>query len=210
MSSKPLISFETLAEGHPYFFDTEEPPDWNAEFGNHRPVHLEIGFGTGNFLLEMAIREPDYNFVGMDFYHKGIRRVITRVDKLLIKNIRIVYGDAREKVPVLFKDGQLGAVFINFPDPWPKKRHGKRRLIKPQFVRTLSEKLVPGGVVRVATDDEPYAMEMLSYFEGEPTLKNKIAPMAFAPTREDTPRTKYEKHFINAGEKIYYLDFIKE
>lgn len=210
MSSKQLISFETLADGHPYFLDIDHAPEWKTLFGNNRPLKLEIGFGNGNFLLEMAIREPECNFVGMDFYHKGIRKAITRIDKLLLKNIRVVYGDAREKVPALFQDGELNEVYINFPDPWPKKRHIKRRLIKPSFVQLLSAKLAPGGEIRIATDDEPYAREILSYFEAEPSFKNKTGQMAFLHQREDTPRTKYEKYFINAGETIYYLDFVKE
>lgn len=210
MSSKQLISFETLAGGHPCFLDTDSPPDWQEVFENDHPLKLEIGFGNGNFLLEMAIREPECNFIGMDFYHKGIRKIITRIDKLHLKNIRIVYGDAREKLPRLFKDGELGEIYINFPDPWPKKRHIKRRLIKPTFVKLLADKLTPGKEVRLATDSESYALEMLDYFEAETNLKNNIGEMAFLDNRENTPKTKYEKAFIRAGEKIYYLDFIKK
>lgn len=210
MSSKQLISFETLADGHPFFIDTDSPPEWRSIFQNDHPIKLEIGFGNGNFLLEMAIREPDSNFVGLDFYHKGIRKIITRVDKLQLKNIRIAYGDAREKLPYLFKNEELSEIFINFPDPWPKKRHIKRRLIKPPFVRLLSEKLIPGKGLRLATDSEPYAREMLEYLEAETSLKNNIGEMSFLFDRNDTPKTKYEKYFIKAGEKIYYLDFIKK
>lgn len=210
MSSKQLISFETLAHGHPYFIDTDSPPDWPTLFENHHPIKLEIGFGNGNFLLEMAIREPECNFVGMDFYHKGIRKVITRIDKLLLKNIRIVYGDAREKLSYLFKNNELSGVYINFPDPWPKKRHIKRRLIKPAFVKTLADKLMPGREIHLATDSESYAKEMLDYLEAETTLKNNIGEMAFLYNRENTPKTKYEKHFIKAGEKIHYLSFVKK
>ena len=210
MSSKQLISFATLADGHPCFIDTDSPPDWPGLFENNRPIKLEIGFGNGNFLLEMAIREPECNFVGMDFYHKGIRKVITRIDKLCLKNIRIVYGDAREKLSYLFKNGELNAIYINFPDPWPKKRHIKRRLIKPAFVKLLADKLIPGKEIRLATDSESYAKEMLEYLEAETSLKNNIGEMAFLDNRENTPKTKYEKYFLNAGEKIYYLDFVKK
>ena len=99
MSLKNLISFGEIAESNPNFIDIDYEPDWKAVFGNTNPLNLEIGFGVGNFLIEMAIREPDENFIGMDFYHKGIRKVITRIDRYQVPNIRIVYGDAKEKLP---------------------------------------------------------------------------------------------------------------
>jgi len=209
MASKPLISFDEIAEESPFFLDTEALPDWNAVFENGNPLQLDVGFGNGKFLIDMAAREPDSNFVGMDFYHKGIRKVITRVNKLQIKNIRIVYGDAREKVSLLFKDESLDKIYINFPDPWPKKRHYKRRLIKPPFVDLVSSKLIPGGEVHLATDSEPYALEILEFFEAQALLKNKIGQGVFRGNRGDLPKSKYENNFINAGDKIYYLDFIK-
>ena len=165
MTSKPLISFAEIAEDSPFFLDTETPPDWPIVFENENPLQLDIGFGNGKFLIEMAAREPDCNFVGMDFYHKGIRKVITRINKLQIKNIRIVYGDAREKISLLFQDESLDKVYINFPDPWPKKRHYKRRLVKPPFVDLVTSKLVPGGEVQIATDSQPYALEILEFLK---------------------------------------------
>lgn len=210
MSSKQLISFETLADGHPCFLDAESAPNWPSLFGNDHPIKLEIGFGNGNFLLEMAIREPEYNFVGMDFYHKGIRKVITRIDKLNLKNILVAYGDAREKLPFLFENCGLSGIYINFPDPWPKKRHIKRRLIKPAFVKTLADKLIQGKEIHLATDSESYAKEMLDYLEAETSLKNSIGEMEFLENRDNIPKTKYEKYFIKAGEKIYYLNFVKK
>lgn len=209
MSSKPLISFDEIAEDSPFFLDTEILPDWASVFENENPLVLDIGFGNGKFLIEMAAREPDHNFVGLDFYHKGIRKVITRINKLQIKNIRIVYGDAKEKIPQLFQDNSLNRVYINFPDPWPKKRHYKRRLVKPPFVDLVTNKLAPGGEAQIATDNEPYALEILEFFEAHAQLKNKIGMGVFRGDRGDLPKSKYENNFINAGDKIYYLDFVK-
>lgn len=209
MSSKPLVKFEKIAEEHPFFLDPEEYPHWREHFGNTHPIVFEIGFGNGNFLLDMAVRHPDLNFVGMDFYHKGIRRLFMRIDRHRLTNIRIVYGDAREKVPFLFREGELSDIYINFPDPWPKKRHHKRRLVKPQMVRTLSEKLQLEGRLRVATDHEPYAMEILDILTAESGLRNLNGPPGYSTQREDTPRSKYEKNFLNEGKTIYYFDFIK-
>jgi tRNA (guanine-N7-)-methyltransferase len=209
MATKPLISFSKIAEEDTSFLDIEEWPDWKAQFGNQCLLKLEIGFGMGSFLIDMAAQEPQTNFIGIDFYHKGIRKLMTRKNKLQLENIRVAYGDVRFKVPVLFKDGELEAIYINFPDPWPKKRHTKRRLIKPDFVKLIGQKLAPKGRVFLATDFEPYAMEMLEHFNSEPLLQNQGPALGFLENREDLPKTKYEKNFIHAGHKIYYLEYCR-
>ncbi len=209
MSFKNLISFEEIAENNSNFLDIDTKPNWEGVFSNSNPLNLEIGFGVGNFIIEMGIREPHENFIGIDFYHKGIRKVITRIAKYEICNARIVYGDAKEKIPLLFNPEQLNRVYINFPDPWPKKRHHKRRLIKPDFIKALAEKLKKGGEVHIATDHEAYAMEILELFEKERALKNKNGLGTFLFQKEGIPKSKYEKKFINAGERIFYLEFKK-
>ena len=209
MSFKNLTSFEEIAESSSNFLDIDSRPDWEELFGNRNPLNLEIGFGVGNFIIEMGIREPNENFIGIDFYHKGIRKVITRIAKYEICNARIVYGDAKEKIPLLFNPEELDRVYINFPDPWPKKRHHKRRLIKPGFIKVLAEKLNCDGEIHIATDHEAYAMEILDFFEKEPALKNKNELGAFRSQKEGVPKSKYEKKFISAGERIFYLEFKK-
>ncbi len=208
--TRNLIPFEKIAKEHPCFLDPEEQPDWPGLFQNGNPLKLEIGFGNGAFLIDMSVREPQSNFIGMDFYHKGIRKVITRMDRLHLKNIRVAYGSASEKIPILFEDGELSEVFINFPDPWPKKRHHKRRLIKPQFVETLAGKLAPGGKVRIATDFEAYALEILEVMKADIRFTNPHEDQGFLHERNDVPKTKYEKSFLNAGKKIFYFDFSRE
>lgn len=202
-----LISFAKIEEEDPYYLNIEKSPDWQIQFGNDHPMKLEIGFGMGSFLIEMSAQEPKSNFIGMDFYHKGIRKLMTRIKKLQLENIRMAYGDVRFKVPLLFKDGELETVYINFPDPWPKKRHIKRRLIKPDFVKLMGQKLAPEGQIHLATDSESYAIEMLEYFNSEPLFKNQNPEAGFLENRIDLPKTKYEKNFINAGHKIYYLEY---
>ena len=165
MSFKNLISFDEIPENSTKFLDIDSRPDWEEVFGNRNTLNVEVGFGVGNFIIEMGIREPDENFIGMDFYHKGIRKVITRIDKYQIDNARIVYGDAKEKIPLLFSNEELSRIYINFPDPWPKKRHHKRRLIKPAFIKILTEKLKPDGEIHIATDYKAYAFEMMVFFE---------------------------------------------
>ena len=204
---KPLISFAQIAEHDPFFLDVDERPDWQIQFGNLNPLKLEIGFGMGNFLIEMAAKEPDSNFIGIDFYHKGIRKIMTRIKNLQLENIRIVYGDIRNKISILFQDGELDTVYINFPDPWPKKRHVKRRLIKPEFICQLAKKLGAEGKACLATDSESYAYEMLDYFNSEIRFQNMDENLGFLKERVDLPKSKYEKNYINAGEKIFYLEY---
>ena len=209
MSFKNLISFEEIAESSSNFLDIDTRPDWEELFGNRNPLNLEIGFGVGNFIIEMGIREPNENFIGIDFYHKGIRKVITRIAKYEICNARIVYGDAKEKLPLLFAPEELNRIYINFPDPWPKKRHHKRRLIKPDFIKVLAEKLRCDGEIHIATDHEAYAMEILDFFKKDQLLKNKNGLGTFLFQKEGVPKSKYEKKFINAGERIFYLEYKK-
>jgi len=209
MSFKNLISFEEIAKNSPLFFDIDERPDWPEVFKSDNPIKLEIGFGGGGFLVEMAACETKSNFVGLDFYHKGIRKTITRLGKLKLNNARIAYGDAKERIPRIFGEGELAEIYINFPDPWPKKRHAKRRLIKPDFLKMLTGKLCDNGKLRLATDCEPYALEMIEYLKAEPTLKNSSPDGDFIPERNDLPKTKYEKNFLKLGQKIYYMDFYK-
>ena len=207
--AKPLISFAEIVEEDPYFLDIDKRPDWQSLFGNTNPIKLEIGFGMGNFLIEMAAKEPTSNFIGIDFYHKGIRKLMTRIKKLQLENIRVVYGDIRSKIPILFKDRELNTIYINFPDPWPKKRHVKRRLIKPEFIKQLAQKLSSEGTAYLATDSERYAHEMLEYFNAETLFQNLNSQQGFLKERINLPKTKYEKNFIRAGEKIFYLEYMR-
>ena len=196
-----------FAAEDPCFLDVDEYPEWQSQFGNNQPIKLEIGFGMGDFLIEMATREPHSNFVGIDFSQNGIRKIMARIKNLQLNNIRVVYGDVREKIPLLFENGELDTVYINFPDPWPRKRHFKRRLIKPALVKLIARKLAPAGHVYLATDSEPYALEILEYFNAEPLLQNVNPESGFLADRDHLPKTKYEKSFIYAGDKIHYLEY---
>ena len=193
----------------PCFLDVDQRLGWQSQFGNNHPLKLEIGFGMGDFLIEMATREPQSNFVGIDFSQHGIRKILARIQTHQLKNIRVVHGDVREKIPLLFHDGELDTVYINFPDPWPRKRHFKRRLIKPALVKSIAQKLAPQGRVYLATDSEPYALESLEYFNAEPFLQNANPEVGFFADRDHLPKTKYEKSFIYAGDKICYLEYFR-
>jgi tRNA (guanine-N7-)-methyltransferase len=191
----------------PFFVDVEEHPEWASIFGNNQPIKLEIGFGAGDFLVEMALREPESNFIGIDFSHKGITKLLSQISDLRLKNIRVVYGDANQQLPILFKNEELDSVYINFPDPWPKKRHFHRRLIKPGLVKLITNKVAPKGKVYLATDSHVYALEILDYFNSEPLLQNINPQTGFFESREHLPKTRYERSFLYSGDNVFYLEY---
>lgn len=211
LPAKPLKTFAKTAEEDFCLLETDDCPDWQAEFGNDHCLKVEIGFGSGSFLIEMAVREPENNFIGMDFYfpQNGIQKLLSRIKNLKLKNIRVVYGDVRKKVPVLFQDAELDAIYINFPDPWPQKRHKNRRLINPGFVKMVTQKLTPEGSISMATDSAAYAEEILEYFNAEVSFQNRDRESGFLQARGDLPKSKYEKGFIYSGDKIHYLEYFR-
>ena len=207
MTARP--SYAKFVVEDPCFLDADQCLDWQSQFGNNHPLKLEIGFGMGDFLIAMALRESQSNFVGIDFSQNGIQKLLAQIQARKLKNIRVVYGDVREKIPLLFQDGELDTVYINFPDPWPRKRHFKRRLIKPAVVKLVAIKLAPAGNIYLATDSEPYALEMLEYLNAEPLLQNMNRESGCFAERDHLPKTKYEKSFIYAGDKIHYLEYFR-
>jgi tRNA (guanine-N7-)-methyltransferase len=200
-------SLEKFSVQDPYFLDIEAYPDWENVFENYNPLKLEIGFGMGDFLIEMATREPHSNFIGIDFTKNGVRGLLTKIKAYQLSNIRVIHGDARNKLSALFKDKKLETIYVNFPDPWPRKRDLNRRLINPKIVNLIVQKLGPGGHVYLATDSESYAQQMMEYFDAEHFCQNMNQPSGLLNNRKGLPKTKYEKSFIYAGDKTYYLDY---
>ena len=178
-------------------------------FLQHNPEVLEIGCGHGHFLAAYAAAHPKQFCVGIDLNNKRLQKSDKKREKRELNNLHFLKAEAREFIEALDPNVRLNRIFILFPDPWPKKRHTKRRLIKPDFVKLIGQKLAPGGRIYLATDFEVYAMEMLEYFNSEPLFQNQGPGSGFLETREDLPKTKYEKNFINAGHKIYYLEFTR-
>ncbi len=207
LTAKP--SQQKIESNDPWLLGIEEQPDWSAEFGSTQPLKLEIGFGKGEFLLQMAAREPNINFVGIDFYHPGMERLLSRIREHKLDNVRLVHGDVRDKLPHLFADEELEAVYINFPDPWPRERHRKRRLIQPGFVSLLAQKLKEGGRLYVSTDSHPYALEMREYGNAHPKLSNCVEKEGIRLRRPALPKTQFEKSFLYAGDPVYYLEFVR-
>lgn len=167
-------------------------------FANAAPVVLEIGFGTGDSLFEMAKNYPEQNFMGVEVYRRGIVSLLAKTEAYPLKNLRLFWGDANE-VLQRFENASLSRVQIFFPDPWPKSRHHKRRLIQSTFVSQLAPKFIPQGILHLATDWQDYAQHMMKVLLAEPLFKNTQEGSQCAPRPEYRPPTKYERRGTRLG-----------
>lgn len=188
--------------GHP-----GPPIDPAAEFGREAPLTLEIGFGNGEVLLQGAAGHPDRNFLGIEVHRPGVGRVLNQIRDRELDNVRVICADAVEVVRDRLPPVSLDACWIFFPDPWPKKRHHKRRLIQASFLGLLAERLRPGGIVHAATDWEDYAEWMLQAFMAEPLLENTAPDDGYAPRPAWRPETKFEHRGLDRGHPVRDLVF---
>ena len=168
---------------------------------------FEIGFGNGLSLAEMAEAHPEQNYFGVEVHAPGVGGLLVQVKKRGLVNVRVSQDDAVEVLDQQIADGSLDRVQIFFPDPWHKKRHHKRRLIQPEFVKTLVAKLKPKGIIHVATDWENYAEHILQVLTQEPMLANTAKQYAAKPAYR--PLTKYENRGMNLGHGVWDLLFEK-
>ena len=177
-------------------------------FKNFLPVTVEVGFGMGSSLISMAREESKANFLGIEVHKPGIGRTLNDIEQLGIKNLKLICHDAAEVFRSAFKEQSLDRVLVFFPDPWPKKRHAKRRIIQPEFVKNISAKLKNNGYLHLATDWLPYAEHMIEVLEKVPSLSNAVAPKSFweNPKR---PETKFERRGKNLGNNIWDLLYRK-
>lgn len=176
-----------------------------AVFGRRAPVVLEIGCGMGETTAVLAASHRDMDFIGVEVHTPGVASLLKRIAALGLTNVRIVQHDAVEVVDQMISPGSLARIHVFFPDPWPKKRHHKRRLLQAPFVHALALRLAPGGVLHVATDWEDYARDMLATFGAEPLLEN-TAP-EFAPRPQTRPLTKFEARGLQLGHGVWDLVF---
>jgi len=184
-----------------------DPAAW---FGNTRPLTLEIGFGNGDSLLEIARTNPERNFLGIEVHRPGVGKLLMSLEQAGIGNVRIICHDAVEVLRQQIPDGSLDRVLVFFPDPWPKKRHHKRRLIQPEFVSLLARKLRRGGRLHMATDWENYAEQMLEVMQASPEFENARAGGGFSQRPPDRPLTKFEQRGQRLGHGTWDLVFIKK
>ena len=183
------------------------PLDLDAVFGRTAPRVVEIGFGNGENLLTLAERHPDRDFLGIEVHGAGIGRVLGAMRDRGIGNIRIVRHDAVEVFERGVAERSVDEILIFFPDPWPKARHHRRRLVQPDVVRLLVGALKPTGVLRLATDWEPYAEHMIAVLDAEPALVNVAGAGGFIPRPDERPVTKFERRGEKLGHAIFDLEY---
>lgn len=203
-----------LAELGPRFvlpFQTV-PPDFDAVFGRRAPRVLEIGFGMGDATAAVAAAQPGTDFIGIEVHAPGVGALLKRIGEQDLANLRLVQHDAVQVLQQMIAAGSLAGVHLWFPDPWPKKRHHKRRLLQPGFAALVASRLAPGGYLHCATDWQPYAEQMLAVLAAEPALVNTAAAgegAGFVPRPAWRPQTKFEARGLRLGHGVWDLVFAR-
>lgn len=176
-------------------------------FGREAPLVLEIGFGMGDSLLQMAQQEPEKDFIGIEVHPPGVGRIMNNAAKAGVKNLRVYMADANDVLEDCIADGSVSRFQLFFPDPWHKKKHHKRRIVQSAFVQAIRCKLASAGLFHMATDWENYAdymMEVMSQAEG---FKNCADEFRFSPRPEHRPITKFEKRGERLGHGVWDILF---
>jgi tRNA (guanine-N7-)-methyltransferase len=176
-------------------------------FGRIAPVVFEIGFGMGDATAQIALAQPELDFLGLEVHEPGVGALLQRIDQQRISNLRIIQHDAVEVLQQMIAPASLARVNIYFPDPWPKKRHHKRRLIQPDFVELVASRMAPQAILHCATDWQDYADQMLAVLSAAPELVNTVD--GFAPKPDSRPLTKFEARGLRLGHGVWDLLFAK-
>jgi tRNA (guanine-N7-)-methyltransferase len=184
-----------------------EPLDLERAFGRAAPKVLEIGFGMGETTAAIAAARPEIDYLGVEVHSPGVGSLLNRIEALRLANVRVIQHDAVEVLEHMIAPEALDGVHLFFPDPWPKKRHHKRRLVQASFVRLLASRLKHGAYVHAATDWEDYAHQILAVLAAEPAFEN--AAVGFAPRPESRPQTRFERRGVGLGHRVWDAVFRK-
>ncbi|MFZ9086504.1 MAG: tRNA (guanosine(46)-N7)-methyltransferase TrmB [Steroidobacteraceae bacterium] len=185
----------------------EEPIDLEAAFGRRAPVTLEIGFGDGESTVALAGQHPERNLLGIEVHPPGVGHCLLLAERAGLTNLRVISQDAIEVLARRLPDACLDEVLLYFPDPWPKKRHHKRRIVQPEFVALLARKLAPGGVFRLATDWAPYAEHMLEVMSASADFENLSPSGDWVERPSSRPITRFERRGGRLGHVVRDLAF---
>jgi tRNA (guanine-N7-)-methyltransferase len=195
-----------------YFDEYREPPSvarWAELFADDVPVVrdlvVDIGFGRGEFLVDLAKQSPDRAFVGIERTFKRTLKMARRLPRLGIHNVRLLESEAQDAIPELFPENSIACAWVNFPDPWPKERHSPRRLVQGPFIADIVHRLVDGGELNVATDDPTYAEQISEVLAAEPRLENLYAPEAYRRDSRGRSPTAYELEWKSLGRTCCYF-----
>jgi tRNA (guanine-N7-)-methyltransferase len=183
--------------------------DLDVLFGRRAFRILEIGFGNGASLAEMATEHPENDYLGIEVHRPGVGNLLLQIEKRQLNNVRISNDDAVEVLELQIPDNSLDAVYLFFPDPWHKKKHHKRRILQPAFVAILQRKLKPDGIFHMATDWENYAEHMLEVMSKAKGFMNLAGEGNYSPRPEYRPRTKFEQRGQRLGHGVWDLLFKK-
>ena len=209
MSPAQRRAIETLMPlyGLPYH---PERLDWDSVFARKAPRVVEIGFGMGVATAEIAQALPEKNFLGIEVHGPGVGNLCQLIEREKIPNLKVVQHDAVEVMENMIAPDSLAGIHLYFPDPWPKKKHHKRRIVQPAFIQLLATRLAPDGYLHCATDWEEYAEHMLAILRAEPLLINtSTAPEGFVPRPDYRPLTKFEQRGLRLGHGVWDLIFTK-
>ena len=179
-------------------------------FGNNNPITLEIGFGMGKSLVEMAKNAPETNFIGIEVHRPGVGACIATAQEEGVSNLKVYEHDAIEILADCIPNQSLTTVQLFFPDPWHKKKHHKRRIVQPEFVETIRQKLKVGGVFHMATDWENYAECMLEDMQSSPGYQNLSETDDYVPRPDSRPLTKFEQRGHRLGHGVWDLQFARK
>jgi tRNA (guanine-N7-)-methyltransferase len=181
--------------------------DLNEVFGRDAPKVLEIGFGNGNSLTQMAVNQPDHDFIGVEVHRPGVGQLLKAIEEHGLTNLRVACTDAVELLKHRIADHSLERVQLYFPDPWHKKRHHKRRIIQPQFVTLLAKKIKSGGHLHMATDWEHYAHQMLEDLSNNDSFINCAEDSNYILRPDYRPLTKFEQRGHKLGHGVWDILF---
>jgi len=196
----------------PLFLRSEnlaQPPAWQSIFGNLNPIALEIGCGIGDFIAKTAMDRPEQNFIAIDYYNKGCDSTCRRLERDGLTNVRVLRVEAREFIAGQIAENSLSALYINCPDPWPKKRHRKRRLVNSAFMEFMRNYLRSGADFFFATDFEDYGEDVATFMAQQAGYANMLAPDLSRHDLEEYHRSKYMLKFMAEGKKIHFVHYRK-
>ncbi len=181
--------------------------DFRQLFGRQAGITLEIGFGNGEALTDMATASPEQNFLGIEVHRPGVGHLLYHAHARQLSNLRVLCEDAIDTLETRIGDQTLDRVLLFFPDPWPKTRHRKRRIVQPAFVQLIADKLRPGGLFHLATDWSPYARHMLATLQACPHFANRAGHGQYAGRPDFRPLTKFERRGQRLGHAVHDLCF---
>ena len=188
---------------------TEAPLDLAQVFGRTAPRCLEIGFGAGEVIGALAQNNPHIDYLGVEVHRSGVGRLLLRAQQCSFKNLRVICSDAVDVLHDHIADAAFDEILVFFPDPWHKKRHHKRRLIEPSFVSLAAAKLRSGGTLRLATDWQAYAEQMLTVCNANPALESLSPDRTYVPRPEFRPPTRFERRGERLGHGVWDLAYAK-